>query len=52
MDKNSLLAVILSVVVITAGFMIQAKFFPQPVPVQTETVETPAGPAEPRNNFV
>jgi len=47
MDKNSLLAVILSVVVITAGFMIQAKFFPQPVPVQTETVETPAGPAEP-----
>ncbi|MBI9103555.1 MAG: membrane protein insertase YidC [Spirochaetales bacterium] len=36
MDKNSLLAVILSVVVITAGFMIQAKFFPAPEPVQTE----------------
>ena len=43
MDKNTLLAVILSTVVITAGFMIQAKFFPPPEqPAQTEVVEQSA----------
>ena len=39
MDKKTLLAVILSTVVITAGFMIQAKFFPAP---EQETVSAPA----------
>jgi len=38
MDKNTLFAVILSTVVITAGFMIQAKFFPAP---EQEIVKTP-----------
>ena len=39
MDKNTLFAVILSTVVIVAGFMIQAKFFPAP---EQEVVSAPA----------
>ncbi len=36
MDKRTLIAVVLSTIVITAGFMIQAKFFPPPEqPVET-----------------
>lgn len=42
MDKRNLLAVVLSVVVISAGFMIQNKFFPPPErPAETYT-EAPA----------
>lgn len=41
MDRNTLLAIILSVIVITVGFSIQAVFFPPEVPVVTEnTTET------------
>ncbi|MBI9107148.1 MAG: membrane protein insertase YidC [Spirochaetales bacterium] len=39
MDKNTLFAVILSTVVITAGFMIQSKFFPA---AEQEVVSRPA----------
>lgn len=56
MDKKTLLAVILSTVVITAGFMIQAKFFPAPeqeavsAPAAEETtVEAPAEKTVPRH---
>ena len=50
MDKNTLIAVALSVVVITGGFMIQSKFFPpeEPIPTVQETVEpAPAADAAP-----
>lgn len=42
MDKNTLIAVVLSVIVITAGFMIQTALFPpaEPVPQTQETVQT------------
>jgi YidC/Oxa1 family membrane protein insertase len=42
MDKNTLIAVVLSVIVITAGFMIQTALFPpaEPVPQAQETVQT------------
>lgn len=39
MDKKTLLAVILSTVVITAGFMLQSKFFPAPE-AETPVVQT------------
>lgn len=42
MDKNTLIAVVLSVVVITAGFMIQTTFFPPEVPAPVAE-----GPVEP-----
>ncbi len=42
MDKNSIIAVVLSVLVITAGFMIQAKFFPPDEISQPAVVESPA----------
>ncbi len=49
MDKRTLLAVVLSVVIIALGFMIQNVFFPQPEPVQvqqqTTSVETESVPA-------
>ena len=37
MDKRTLIAVVLSTVIISASFLIQAKFFPAP---ETETVQT------------
>lgn len=42
MEKNTILAIVLSVVIITTGFFIQDKFFTPPVPEPdlTETVET------------
>ena len=40
MDKNTLIAVILSVIVITGGFMIQGVLFPpEPQPIVQETVQ-------------
>jgi len=44
-DKNTVIAVILSVVVITAGFMIQGKLFP-PVAPATPAAQTAAASAE------
>ena len=43
MEKNTIIAILLSVVIITAGFYIQEKFFTQPEPEISETVtEAPA----------
>ncbi len=39
MEKNTIIAILLSVVIITAGFYIQEKFFAPPEPEITETVE-------------
>ena len=46
-DKRTLIAVILSVVVITAGFMIQGVLFPpaKPAPQATSSVAAPAAQA-------
>ncbi|WP_319475437.1 membrane protein insertase YidC [Marispirochaeta aestuarii] len=48
MDKNTLLAVVLSVIVITIGFSVQSTFFPpeQPRPQQDQTAVVPAESAE------
>ena len=42
MEKNTLLAVVLSVIVITAGFMVQNVLYP-PQPAPESAVESPAG---------
>ncbi len=44
MDKNTLLAVVLSVVVITVGFAVQHTLFPAPEPAQEQT-QTAVAPA-------
>jgi YidC/Oxa1 family membrane protein insertase len=44
-DKNTLIAVVLSVVVITVGFLLQATFFPPAAPQATQAA--PAAPAAP-----
>ena len=54
MDKNTLYAVILSVVVITVGFMVQNILYPpEPIPQQAQDRSDdgtqPGGPAEPRD---
>ena len=46
MDKNTLYAVILSVVVITVGFMVQNMLYP-PEPVPQQTQEQPEGTTQP-----
>ncbi len=45
MDKNTLIAVVLSVIVITGGFMIQGVLFP-PKPQEAITQEIVQEPAE------
>ncbi|MDR1932253.1 MAG: membrane protein insertase YidC [Spirochaetales bacterium] len=45
MDKNTLLAVILSVVIITVGFMIQNTLWPREEPAPAGQTEAPAGTA-------
>ncbi len=54
MDKNTLYAVILSVVVITVGFMVQNILYPpEPIPQQAQDRSDdgtqPGGPSEPRD---
>ncbi len=39
MEKNTLIAIVLSIVIITAGFFVQEKFFTPPAPEKQETVE-------------
>ena len=48
MDKNTLLAVVLSVIVITVGFAVQSTLFPpqEPAAEQSKTVVAPADTAE------
>lgn len=49
MEKNTLVAIILCVVVITVGYFVQVVFFPveEPVPIQLEESMTSEGPAVP-----
>ena len=46
MEKNTIIAIVLSVVIITAGFYIQEKFFAPPKPEITETAEPAPEPVK------
>ncbi|MFQ3619788.1 MAG: membrane protein insertase YidC [Spirochaetales bacterium] len=46
MEKNTLLAVVLSVIVITIGFMVQNYFFPPPQPTPPSSAEQGYPPAQ------
>ncbi len=52
MEKNTIVAIVLSVVIITAGFYIQEKFFAPPAPEISETVEKAPEKTEPAKEEV